>query len=365
VDVAFLLKAKERKGKKMKSKKSKNCQTGALLILFALSACEQQNGLIMEDLDHSQVALSGPSDSAAVIDKAQMDEKSDFIVSDVESIPAAPPTAPPDLNENVQSDKMGALLRKKLATWNVSALLREPAESTGFARDDALSTLCEISGKETASYDYFETRKNERIVYKNTTGETVKHDPRKGFWKYIGKENSKKDEARSLTNEEAKVEVEEIFSSLGLSGKGDVYVRGVGISDNGAESVEAVGRLVRIHREINGAKVLGSRISAFYGADGALVSFEVSWPDFDVIEGCNILSRDAFIERLSTEDLRAFNTIADNGDIWSRMVYAYNEKSGKHEPAIQIEFDTDVKYYPRQNRVFSLCKDAVASVIQE
>ena len=83
------------------------------------------------------------------------------------------------------------------------------------------------------------------------------------------------------------------------------------------------------------------------------------------MEGCDILSRDAFIERLSTKDLSSFNTIADNGGIWSRVVYAYNEKSGKHEPAIQVEFDTNVEYYPKQNKIFSLCKDVATSIIQK
>ena len=350
----------------MKSKKFKNCHIGALLIFLALSACERQDGLVVEDVAPSQAVLSGP---AAVIDEAQMNEKSDYIVSDAGSTPAASLTSPPGFtivtDESAKSDIVGALLREKLINWDVSALLRETSEKSGFSRDDALSTLYDITGRYTTSFDYFETRGNGRIVYKNATGETVKHDPRNGFWKYIGKENLKKDEARSLTNEEAREEVEEIFSSLDLPGKGEVYVRGVGVSDNGAESVEGVGRLVRIHREINGAKVLGSRISAFYGIDGSLVSFEVSWPNFEIVEGCDILSRDAFIERLSTKDLSSFNTIADNGGIWSRVVYAYNEKSGKHEPAIQVEFDTNVEYYPKQNKIFSLCKDVATSIIQK
>jgi hypothetical protein len=189
----------------------------------------------------------------------------------------------------------------------------------------------------TERLEYVEKRTNGRDVYKNAKRDiTVKTDPGRGYWKLIAPEPASETTASAFSLAEAEADALTLFDTFSLPREqADNIIRtdvGGGESD-GRWNVFA--RHVRIHRQVNGVRVLGSRFMVTYSLDGKPYRIELRWPEIKLKASPKLHTRAEAIEEVSNviapffEGKEVFKVLTD-------LAYRYDEEDGTFEPVLSV-----------------------------
>lgn len=181
-----------------------------------------------------------------------------------------------------------------------------------------------------------ERRANGRDVFRSETGKTVvKVDVKRGYWKLIGA-RAKDPQDAPFSLDQAVSETGALFDNFNLPGdqRGTVVY-----SDLLAEDAEGhsnvMGRHVRIHRQINGLRVLGSRLMTTYDLTGNPFRIESRWPAFRVPKVGHLHTPNEAVEEISSVLANRFADSSTVGDVKAELAYHFRE-DGTFEPVLSV-----------------------------
>lgn len=273
----------------------------------------------------------------------------------------------------VNPEKIGDRLRADLPNWDTELFLGKGLSALGFSAIDPVSTYETAKSISSSSFYFTEVRPNGRTVFKNANGETIKFNEAQGYWKFISNENINSQRAdKPLTNEQALSLSEELFVKLDIDKeqKGEEFSVGIGTATEdelASHAAQPIGRYVRIHRQLNGVLVFDSYLATNYELDGNLSSLEIRWPEVNVAENCTVIVRDDFVSLMLSKHPNVFANIVEERKIASRLLYVYDETTGKHVPALQMSFQSGINELTKQpNQIdlfVSLCKEDEANIL--
>jgi hypothetical protein len=228
------------------------------------------------------------------------------------------------------------MLETAVPEWDKTALARAPIpSSSGPQLEKPLEVASSLSRE---SFEYVETRPNGRAVYKNASRDvTVKVDPGRGYWKLIAPPPPPGTGATVFSLQDAEQETLRLYGEFGLPVEqgGAVIVTDIGrMTSDGARAV--VARHVRIHREVNGLRVTGSRLMATYGLDGTPFRVEVRWPDFALKPADQLRDRDQVLSDLATFLGRLLERGQSMSEVLAELNYRFDENTREFEPVVSI-----------------------------
>lgn len=198
-------------------------------------------------------------------------------------------------------------------------------------------------------FDYQGLIENGSVVYADKESmykSMYKYHPEKGFWKFVSEPKSNIDGVEgTFTKNQAEAHAEQIFHSLGLPESERGSVKNVNVGGAGRKtSIRADARHVRIHRKINGIRVMDSHLMMTYEMDGTPFRMEVRWPIFALDESKQLISRTHAIGDLKEEILTRYGKAESISNILTRMYYWYNEDSRLFEPTVIVGIVYDDGY---------------------
>lgn len=145
------------------------------------------------------------------------------------------------------------MLESSIPVWNWNVVLNNPNPSRkgpAFERPREIARLFSND-----DFEYTETRKNGKDVFKNTSKSTiVKVSKAWGYWKMIGVKPNIEDDKETFSLEGAAEQTQSFFDRLELPREqiGGVVTTDVMVSYEPGTGSMAIARHVRIHRRING-----------------------------------------------------------------------------------------------------------------
>lgn len=201
------------------------------------------------------------------------------------SSPSEPPTDCALSRQSVSSvpdakSVAAGLVEAALPSWDVAVLANGAAPSRRGAAFDRPIELAQAVKGAPLSFLPAETDDN-NILYRNADRTvTVRTDRYRGFWSMVASVPEIVG-VTSFSLAHAAAATQKLFESFELPPEqaGAVVQTNVGVR-SGDGSHRVVARHVRIHRKVNGYRVMGSHVMATFGLDGTPFRVVLSWPDF-------------------------------------------------------------------------------------